>query len=200
MSNAVKHKPPAMAPVREQVLERLLVEVRARRAEFATKRRLSDDVVRLLTQAGVFRSPGGATVRRRRGQALGLLPADRTPVGRRRLDGLGRQFRPRGRQSITGAPRLAARSRKNSRTRWWFPSTPSSPKAYGRAPDACCSTSNRRSVSPDAATRVPLSCRQGYRGLLFISPAQTRGRRRNDICDCSAPLGRASRLTSVAAR
>jgi len=40
---------------RERALTRLLAEVRARRAEFAEAQRLSDDVVVLLKEAGVFR-------------------------------------------------------------------------------------------------------------------------------------------------
>jgi indole-3-acetate monooxygenase len=41
---------------RGQPLQRLLREARARRAEFAANRQLSDDIVDLLKQAGVFRS------------------------------------------------------------------------------------------------------------------------------------------------
>src|SRR5688572_15454998 len=56
MSDAAKRKPAAPASDREQALQRLLSEVRARRAEFAAQRRLSDDIVALLKQAGIFRS------------------------------------------------------------------------------------------------------------------------------------------------
>jgi alkylation response protein AidB-like acyl-CoA dehydrogenase len=41
---------------RERALERLLYEARTRRAEFAREQRLSDDVVALMREAGLFRS------------------------------------------------------------------------------------------------------------------------------------------------
>jgi len=56
MPDVASRKPAAPASDREQALQRLLSEVRVRRAEFAAQRRLSDDVVALLKQAGVFRS------------------------------------------------------------------------------------------------------------------------------------------------
>lgn len=56
MSDGLQREPPATMPDRKRALERVLVEARARRAEFAKQRQLSPDIVGLLKQAGVFRS------------------------------------------------------------------------------------------------------------------------------------------------
>src|SRR5262245_50065319 len=49
-------KSPSTIGHREHSMERLLCEIRMRRAEFALEQRLPDDVVALLREVGVFRS------------------------------------------------------------------------------------------------------------------------------------------------
>jgi alkylation response protein AidB-like acyl-CoA dehydrogenase len=56
MSHIVEYQQPARPGDRERALQQLLREARSRRAEFATNRRLSDDIVDLLREIGVFRS------------------------------------------------------------------------------------------------------------------------------------------------
>ncbi|WIM10228.1 hypothetical protein [Enhydrobacter sp.] len=50
MSDGLQREPPATMPDRKRALERVLVEARARRAEFAKQRQLSPDIVGLLKQ------------------------------------------------------------------------------------------------------------------------------------------------------
>jgi indole-3-acetate monooxygenase len=53
---AIHRRPMSDVRPREEALQLLLPEARARRAEFAERRQISDDVVELMKQAGVFRS------------------------------------------------------------------------------------------------------------------------------------------------